>query len=454
MGLGKTHQTMAFLLSLYEEGAQRPSLVVAPTSVLDPWIQKMREFAPALRPYRYYGPNRKPEILRLPGQRVIVTTYSVLIRDIAQLAALDWECAVLDEAQYIKTSSTQYARAAKQLHAGTRIALTGTPIENRLDELWSIFDFILPGYLGSGEKFRELYEIPIVKEQDAVVRDELKRRIAPFKLRRVKSEVLQDLPPKVEDVRMCDLSEHQAVLYRTIVQKDGEALADELRNTSRKVDYVSVFAALSKLKRVCDHPALLVPGGRARDLQSGKFDVFRELMDEALGSGQKVVVFTQYLEMMDIIEDHLRSLRVPFSEIRGDTRDRAEAMRVFNKKDECRVFVCSLMAGGVGIDLTSASVVIHYDRWWNAAREDQATDRVHRWGQRRGVQVFKLVTRGTLEEKIDRMIAIKGELMNSIVDVDAGAFHRFDREELIELLTGHLTEPADAAAVRALAAGA
>jgi len=448
MGLGKTHQTMAFLMALYEEGARRPSLIVAPTSVLDSWIQKIRQFAPALRPYRYYGPERKPEVLTLPGQRAVVTTYSVLARDIENLAAIDWETVVLDEAQYIKTASTQYARCAKHLTAGTRIALTGTPIENRLDELRSIFEFILPGYLGSAERFRELFEIPIVRFGDKAATDELKRMIAPFKLRRVKSEVLQDLPPKVEDVRTCELSPHQSALYRAIVERDGEKLAEDLRDRSKRVDYVSVFAALSKLKRICDHPALVLEGPRTRDLASGKFDVFVELLEEALASGQKVVVFTQYLQMMDLIEEYLRSRRVEFAEIRGDSRERAEAIRAFNERESCKVFVCSLMAGGVGIDLTGASVVIHYDRWWNAAREDQATDRVHRWGQRRGVQVFKLVTRGTLEEKIDRMIAQKAELMNSVVEVDAGTFRRFDRDELIELLTGSLSEqPVAGAAV-------
>jgi superfamily II DNA or RNA helicase len=436
MGLGKTHQTMAFLLSIYEEGAGKPSLIVAPTSVMDSWMQKIRDYAPALRPYRYYGPERKPEVLRLPGQRVIVTTYTVLARDIDILAAIDWEVVALDEAQYIKTASTQYAQAARRLTARTRMALTGTPIENRLDELWSIFNFVLPGYLGSAQTFRERFETPIVKGNDVFAREKLKKMIAPFKLRRVKSEVLQDLPPKVEDLRYCELSPHQQALYRAIVEKDGERLADELRDAKKKVDYISVFAALSKLKRVIDHPALVIDGPRAKDLSSGKFEVFKELLREALDSGQKVVVFTQYLQMMDLIEEHLRAGRVKYAEIRGDSRERAEAIRIFNEDEDCRVFVCSLMAGGVGIDLTAASVVIHYDRWWNAAREDQATDRVHRWGQRRGVQVFKLLTKGTLEEKIDRMISAKADLMNSVVDVDAISFTRFNRDELIELLTG------------------
>ena len=228
--------------------------------------------------------------------------------------------------------------------------------------------------------------------------------------------------------------------YRALVDKDAGEVAKGLQDRTRKVDYMSVFAALSRLKRVCDHPALIVEGPRVADLESGKFEVFKELLNEALQSGQKVVVFTQYLKMMDIIEEYLRSHRIGFSEIRGNTKDRADAIRNFNTRDKCRVFVCSLMAGGVGIDLTAGSVVIHYDRWWNAAREDQATDRVHRIGQRRGVQVFKLVTRGTLEEKIDLMIASKGELMNSMMDVDAGTFKKFGREELIDLLGGARAE--------------
>ncbi|MBI3857275.1 MAG: DEAD/DEAH box helicase family protein, partial [Planctomycetes bacterium] len=317
MGLGKTHQTMAFLMSTYEEGAKRPSLIVAPTSVMDSWMQKIKDFAPSLRPYRFYGPERRPEILRLPGQRAIVTTYTVLARDIDMLSSMEWETVVLDEAQYVKTASTQYAQAAKRLSARTRLALTGTPIENRLDELWSIFQFVLPGLLGSHQSFRDRFEIPIVRNNDIFAREKLKRLIAPFKLRRVKSEVLQDLPPKVEDVRMCELSSHQQALYRALVERDGERLAEELRDAGKKIDYITVFAALSKMKRICDHPALVVNGPRTMDLHSGKFEVFKELIQEALASGQKVVVFTQYLEMMNIIEDYLRHHRVDFSEIRG-----------------------------------------------------------------------------------------------------------------------------------------
>ncbi len=449
MGLGKTHQCMALLLSIYEEGGRKPSLVVCPTSVLDPWMDKIRQYAPGLRPYKYYGPDRKPEMLGLGGMRVVLTTYNTLIRDIETLMKIDWEVAVLDEAQYIKTATTQFTRAAKQLNAVTRVALSGTPIENRLDELWSLMDFVLPGYLGTFEQFRKHFEIPIMKEEDGNALARLKKMIAPFKLRRIKSEVLADLPPKVEDYRFCDLTGHQQALYRAVTDRKGKELIDELKDVKAQVDYVSVFAALGKLKQICDHPALVLEGERTKDLQSGKFELFKEVMEEALRSGQKVVVFTQYLQMMDIIEEWLRANRVRFSEIRGNTKDRGEAMRQFQTNPEVKVFVCSLLAGGCGIDLTSASVVIHYDRWWNAAKEDQATDRVHRIGQTRGVQVIKLVTRGTLEEKIDKMISAKGQLMNSIVDVDAASFKKFTRDELIELLSmpAAMTREAEVATV-------
>ena len=433
MGLGKTHQAMAFLLSIYERGSSKPSLIVCPTSVLETWMEKIRTFAPGLRPYRYHG-DRKPEMLALPGLRAVVTTYSVLVRDAEILARTAWECVVLDEAQYIKTSGTRCAQAARLLDARTRLALTGTPIENRLDELWSIFEYLQPGYLGSLESFRKRFEAPIVRDGDGAALERLRRLIHPFKLRRVKAEVLSDLPAKVEDVRWCDLSPTQAALYRALLEKE-RALVENLRREGATPDYASIFATLTKLKRICDHPALVLEGLRTRELASGKLEAFAELMDESLRSGHKVVVFTQYLEMMDLIEDWLRERRIRFAEIRGSTRDRAAAIKSFNDDPACRVFVCSLMAGGVGIDLTAASVVIHYDRWWNAAREDQATDRVHRIGQTRGVQVFKLVTRGTLEEKIDRMIAAKGELMNSVVETDGAPFKTLTRDDLLELLS-------------------
>ena len=434
MGLGKTHQAIALLAAAHANGAVGPSLVVCPTSVLDHWEAKTHAHGPSLKPRRHHGTGRAPlDPANLPP--VVLTTYSLLGRDLEQLKAIEWEYVILDEAQKIKNPGTQMAQAARALRARHRLALTGTPIENRPSELWAIFDFLMPGYLGSAERFRERYEVPILRQGDAGASTTLRRVVHPFKLRRLKREVLAELPPKLEDVRFCHLSPHQAALYREVVAQQGKPLVDSLRRPGMKVDYLHIFAVLSRLKRICDHPALVLEGPRGRHLGSGKFDLFKELMEEALDGDAKVVVFSQYLEMLDLIEDWLRAKGVAFSGLRGSTRQRGKAVQTFQEDPACRVFVGSLLAGGLGIDLTAASIVIHYDRWWNAAREDQATDRVHRIGQNRGVQVLKLVTRGTLEEKIDAMIRAKAAMLNTIMEKDDAALKVLTRDELIALLS-------------------
>ena len=439
MGLGKTHQTMALLLTAAREDPDRPSLIVCPTTVLDHWEDKIAEHAPTLAPLRYHGLTREAlSTGTLPP--VVLTTYALLAREADVFKAVEWNYVVLDEAQKIKNPATQTAKGAKALSARHRLALTGTPIENRLAELWSIMDFLLPGYLGSLRAFRRDFETPIVKGGDRRREAALKRAIHPFKLRRLKADVLKDLPAKVEDLRHCRLSPEQASAYRALVDQDGRRLADDLQRGRGPIPYIHIFSLLSRLKRLCDHPALVVKGAKGRAMASGKFDLFTELMDEALDGGEKVVVFTQYLEMIDLITEWLDRYGAAWVSLRGDTRNRRAVVRAFQTDPDCRVFVGSLLAGGVGIDLTAGSVVIHYDRWWNAARENQATDRVHRIGQTRGVQVIKLVTRGTLEEKIDRMIRQKAELMNTMVEDDAATLKAFSREELIDILT---TSPLD-----------
>lgn len=434
MGLGKTHQTMALLLAAAREDTERPSLIVCPTSVLDHWEDKIAEHAPLLAPRRYHGLARAPLTAgALPP--VVLTTYTLLAREAVAFQAVEWNYLVLDEAQRIKNPSTLSARVAKTLSARHRLALTGTPIENRLTELWSIMDFLAPGYLGTLPSFRRDFETPIIKGGDRRREAILKRAIHPFKLRRLKSEVLKDLPAKMEDLRHCRLSPGQAVAYRALVDQDGRRLAEDLRRGGGPIPYIHIFTLLSKLKRLCDHPALVIRGPKGRAMASGKFDLFTELMDEALDGGEKVVVFTQYLEMIDLITAWLDHYGARWVSLRGDTRDRRAVIKAFQTDPACRVFVGSLLAGGVGIDLTAGSVVIHYDRWWNAARENQATDRVHRIGQTRGVQVIKLITRGTLEEKIDRMIRQKAALMNAMVEDDSAALKAFSRDELIDILT-------------------
>lgn len=434
MGTGKTHQTMALLLSAAQEDPDRPSLVVCPTSVLDHWEDKIHEYAPSLAPQRYHGFAREA-LTTGTVPPVVLTTYALLAREVGVFKSVEWNYVVLDEAQKIKNPATQTARAAKSLTARHRLALTGTPIENRLAELWSIFDFLQPGYLGSVRSFRQEFELPITKHKDRAKEAVLKRAIHPFKLRRLKADVLQELPPKVDDIHHCRLSPAQAAVYRTLMAREGQRLAEDIRRGTQPIPYIHVFTLLSRLKQLCDHPALVIKGAKGLAMPSGKFDLFTELMEEALDGGEKVVVFTQYLGMIDLITAWLSRQRVDFVELRGATRDRRSVVRRFQTDPNCRVFVGSLLAGGLGIDLTAASIVIHYDRWWNAARENQATDRVHRIGQTRGVQVIKLITRGTLEEKIDRMIREKGRLLDSIVEEDAATLKAFTREELIELLT-------------------
>ncbi|TVM03592.1 MAG: hypothetical protein CV087_04585 [Candidatus Brocadia sp. WS118] len=434
MGLGKTHQAMVIILSALQSEPNMSNLVICPTSVLDHWKSKFQTYAPELKIALFYGKERNTLLSgNLPA--VVLTTYSILSRDTEVLGKIAWNYVVLDEAQKIKNHNTRMCKATKFLNAKRRLALTGTPIENRLTELWSIFDFLMPGYLGSIDDFRKRYENPITKYQDHEKREVLKKIIHPFKLRRLKKDVLTELPSKTEEKRYCTLAPAQVVMYKDIVSERGSKLIAKLKDESQPVEYIHIFALLTKLKRLCDHPKLVLNGTTPKGATSGKFELFKEIMEETLEVGEKVVVFSQYLEMLDIIGDWLNSIDVRYETLRGSTRDRGKVVERFQNDPDCNVFLGSLMAGGLGIDLTSASVVIHYDRWWNAAREDQATDRVHRIGQTRGVQVFKLITKGTLEEKIDAMITTKATLMNSVVESDDAVFKSFSRKELIELLT-------------------
>jgi superfamily II DNA or RNA helicase len=448
MGLGKTHQVMALLLAMQAESGPEgpPSLVVCPRSVLEHWETKVLGHAPSLEPYVYHGTERESVRGSLHRKRLLLTTYGVLARDIEHLAEVHWDAVILDEAQYIKNAATKAARAARKLRSTHRLALTGTPLENHIEELRSISDFVLPGYLGSSEWFRRRFVKPI-EEGDARALEVLKRSIEPFKLRRLKAQVLTDLPPKIEDIRYADLTPHQAVVYREILSRaKSNGLFQSLEDPGARLDYMHVFSVLSQLKRLCDHPSLVIEGKGPHSMKSGKFEVFKELIGQALGEGEKVVVFSQYLEMLDLIEEHLTSLGVKHVGLRGATRKRGAVVKRFQTDESIRVFVASLLAGGIGVDLTAASVVIHYDRWWNAAREDQATDRVHRIGQSRGVQVFRLITRGTLEERIDGIISAKRRLADKLLETDpAVGLKLLTREDLLDIL-----KPPEVAPDRAL----
>jgi superfamily II DNA or RNA helicase len=473
MGLGKTHQAMALLVALAEQQAvAAPCLVVCPTSVISHWRDKLRDHAPGLRALIHHGVQRALPS-GLGAGDVVVTSYGVLLRDAPELAGTAFAVAVFDEVQYLKNPDTKVYQAAERLRADVKLGLTGTPIENSLDDLRALFELVLPGYLGNHPAFARrrpegavdaaravqgssplALPLPLPPpvggaeaarrwqdEEEESARGELRRLVAPFVLRRLKQVVLDELPEKIEDLRTCVLSPDQVRLYREAVDGRGAELARAIRAAREPLPYIHIFALLQLLKQICDHPALALRRlDEAESFASGKWDLFRELLSECLESGQKVVVFTQFLGMITLMRRHLESLgvgHVILTGASGGAAARGALLERFHREPGCRVFLGSLRAGGTGIDLAAASTVIHYDRWWNAAREDQATDRVHRLGQRRAVQVFKLLTEGTLEEKVSAIIERKRRLMDGVVQADDPALAKtFTRAELLELLQG------------------
>ncbi|HEV7240658.1 MAG TPA: DEAD/DEAH box helicase [Thermoanaerobaculia bacterium] len=398
MGLGKTHQAIALIAALTQADPSLSVLVVCPTSLIHHWKDKLARY--------------------MPNVSVTLTTYGLVRSRIEQFRGRRFDLVVLDEMQTIKNADTATHHALRAIEKRIAIGLTGTPIENHEGELKVLLDFVVPGYLP--------------KRVDD--RTTLQRLVRPFVLRRTKAQVLTELPPKIVDKRYCELTGEQRALYRRVIEARAKPLRAQLR-AGGVVSYVHIFAALNYLKQICNHPASAGGGFGASDVPSGKWELFTELLEECMSSGLKVVVFSQYLSMLDLIEKHLVVNDVGYASIRGGTRDRGDEIARFQDDEDCRVFTASLRAGGLGIDLTSASVVIHYDRWWNQAREDQATDRVHRLGQNKGVQVIKLISRNTIEEKIDALIERKAALaMDLIRPDDPSLVKQFTRDELDELL--------------------
>jgi len=435
MGLGKTHQAMALLAAIAGEDPERKNkyLVVCPTSVIYHWQELLKRFLPEMRVCVYHGLQRSQEDLADFDNRfdLLVTSYGILRTGRENFSSLSFEVAIYDEIQIAKNHTSQTHQALRAIRASMRLGLSGTPIENRIRELKALFDLVLPGYLPHDALFRDLFILPIEKGDDAEKKVLLGKLIKPFVLRRKKSEVLRDLPEKIEEIAYCDLSEEQKTLYREIALQTKSTLYSELKDKNKPTPYLHVFSLLSRLKQICDHPCLILGNPKEYALHhSGKFELFMELLNEARGSGQKVVIFSQFLDMIAIIEAWLKKKGILFASIKGSTRDRSEQLRRFREDPACEVFVASLLAAGVGIDLTVASIVIHYDRWWNPAKENQATDRVHRIGQNRGVQVFKLVTKNTIEEHIHEMIERKKGLLEKIIQ-EEDQIRYLTRDELV-----------------------
>ncbi len=436
MGLGKTVQVIVFLQAVKQ---QRESgafcCVVCPTSVVSHWSRLLARFAPALRVVDYTGADRSfPEADTVD---VLVTTYGIMRNDAELLERYWFEVVVFDEIQQLKNSRTAGFTAAQRLKRRCAIGLTGTPVENSIDDLRTLFDLVLPGFSGELPDQTAL-SATLDGSVDDTLLARLKTRVAPFILRRMKKTVLTELPPKIEETRYCRLSALQREIYHEALATRGSRIIASLRDTDEPVPYMHIFSLMSFLKQICNTPALAAgTPEQYTELASGKWELFTELLAESLDSGEKVVVFTQFLGMVEIFKHYCASLDVGAVALTGSTRNRGELLRRFAEDESCRVFIGSLKAGGVGIDLVAASVVIHYDRWWNAAREDQATDRVHRIGQSRGVQVFRLVTENSIEERIHAIIERKRELAESMLsEDDPETVKQFSREELLELLSG------------------
>lgn len=441
MGLGKTHQAMALLAAasndLQRSKKKAAFLVVCPTSVIYHWEELLKRFFPSLKVAIFYGAARSLEGFHKQYD-LLLTSYGTLRQEAEKLSKLSFDIAVFDEVQVAKNLRSQTHKALRGIDAKMRLGLSGTPIENELVELKALFDLVLPGFMPQLPLFRELFITPIEREGSKERQQLLKKWVHPFILRRKKSEVLLELPSKIEEIAYCTLSDEQKKLYSKVVADSKENLLRELEDEKRPVNYLHVFAMLSKLKQICNHPCLETGEvEKYKEHTSGKWDLFCQLLEEALASSQKVVVFSQYLTMLDIIEKHLKEKRIKFAGIRGSTSlaQRKVELTRFRDDPKCEVFVASLQAAGVGVDLVSASVVIHYDRWWNPAKEDQATDRVHRMGQSRGVQVFKLVCKNSIEERIDELIQKKKGLAESVIGYDdQDLLKRLSRQELLHLL--------------------
>ncbi|WP_280232537.1 DEAD/DEAH box helicase [Nocardia cyriacigeorgica] len=444
MGLGKTIQVLALLL--HEREGDRPigpTLLVCPMSVVGNWQREAERFAPDLRVLVHHGAARaKGEQLcaAIAEADLVLTTYALLARDIAELAAREWTRVVLDEAQHIKNSGTRQARAARALPAGHRLALTGTPVENRLEELRSILDFTMPKLLGSAQSFRARFAVPIERERDENAITRLRTVTAPFVLRRVKTDptVISDLPDKLEMTVRANLTVEQAALYQAVV----DDMLTKLRDAKGMARKGAVLGALTRLKQVCNHPAHFLGDGsavlRRGGHRSGKLALVEDVLDAVLADGEKALMFTQFREFGELIAPYLAErfgTRIPFLH-GGVTKQRRDTMVAeFQQAEGPPLMLLSLKAGGTGLNLTAANHVVHLDRWWNPAVENQATDRAYRIGQQRAVQVRKLVCVDTIEERIDEMISGKSQLADLAVGSGENWITELSTDELRDLFT-------------------
>ena len=433
MGLGKTAQTLAHLLLEKEAGRlDKPALIVLPTSLIFNWKHEAARFAPDLSVLSLHGPERKQRFAEIAEHDVVLTTYPLLWRDADELMRHSYHLLILDEAQTVKNAQSRGAEAVRKIDTRHRLCLTGTPLENHLGELWSQFDFLLPGFLGGGRQFARHWRTPIEKQNDNRRRDLLARRIRPFILRRKKEDVAQELPPKTIIVRNVELEGGQRDLYETVRAAMDAKVRDEIASKGFSRSQIVILDALLKLRQVCCDPRLVRASSARKVKERAKLDLLMAMLPELVDEGRRILVFSQFTSMLALIEHELVASGLDYALLTGDTGDREKPISRF-QAGEVPIFLISLKAGGVGLNLTAADTVIHYDPWWNPAVENQATDRAHRLGQDKPVFVYKLIVSGSIEEKILALQERKAELAAGILSEDRGVELKFGTDDLAAL---------------------
>ena len=437
MGLGKTIQMLSVILGELDENKEkRASIVICPSSLTLNWQNEANKFTNSIKTLVIKGTaeERKTQIKEISNYDLIITSYDLLKRDIEiyKEEKYQFRFAIADEAQYLKNSNTQNAKAVKTIMADTRYALTGTPIENSLSELWSIFDYIMPGYLFSYKKFKTIYETPIVKDNDLKAMNKLKMLIEPFVLRRAKKEVLTELPEKTITVLNNQMKEEQEKIYLNYLAQAKQEVAETINIRGFEKSHIQILVALTRLRQICCHPSLFI-----KDYKEGssKLEQCIEIIKDATEAGHKILLFSGYTAMFEIIEKELKQLDIKYFKLTGSTKvdERIKMVDEFNENKEVKLFLISLKAGGTGLNLTGADMVIHYDPWWNASAENQATDRAYRIGQKNNVQVYKLITKNSIEEKIYELQQKKSKLIDNVLDTKTSFISKLSKEDIMNL---------------------
>ena len=436
MGLGKTIQLLAVILSYVQKNKEnvKPSIIICPSSLALNWYNEIQKFTPTLKALVISDDylERKRKIEEIGKYQVIITSYDSLKRDIDLYENYCFKYVVADEAQYIKNNNTKNSKAIKTINAETKFALTGTPIENSLSELWSIFDFIMPGYLYKYKKFKELYETPIIKEQNEDVMNKLKKQIEPFVLRRTKGEVLTELPDKTVTILNNEMSEEQYNIYMSYMAQARKEIMSQIDINGFEKSQIKILSLLMRLRQICCHPKLFLGEYEG---ESSKLNQCIEIIQDAVLGGHKILLFSSYTSMFEIIEEKLKNIGVKYLKLTGQTKvgERIELVDKFNTDENIKVFLISLKAGGTGLNLTGADMVIHYDPWWNLSAENQATDRTYRIGQKRNVQVYKLITKNSIEEKIYELQQKKAKLIDNMLSTDATFINKLSKDDILAL---------------------